>query len=92
MWVEIGGTAVLKSRIRRPLFKPEDDSVVGTVAYWGASSDGKKSVFPLSSFPNAVAHPTRFLVVLGWSSLSKLMTPGTNLGAYEIVSPKEANT
>jgi eukaryotic-like serine/threonine-protein kinase len=74
MSVAVSGTPVFQSGIPKPLFKPKGFSVTTsnvTVANWDASSDGKKFIFPVTQSANTPGPPTKFTVVLNWTSLLK---------------------
>jgi Tol biopolymer transport system component len=73
MSVEVSGTnGVFQSGTPKPLFKPKG-LVQDSASYvnWDASSDGKKFIFPVAQSANAPASPTKFIVVLNWTSLLK---------------------
>jgi Tol biopolymer transport system component len=72
MSVEVTGNAVFQSGTPKPLFKPKGFSLTTsnvTVANWDATSDGKKFIFPVLQSANAPGSPTKFTVVLNWTSL-----------------------
>jgi eukaryotic-like serine/threonine-protein kinase len=74
MSVEVTGNAVFQSGTPKPLFKPKGFSLTTTtvtVANWDASSDGKKFIFPVAQSANTPGPPTKFTVVLNWTSLLK---------------------
>ena len=70
MSVEVSGSVVLQSGIPKALFKPKGlVSQPGQYFNWDASSDGKKFIFALSATASGTAPPTKFTVVLNWTSL-----------------------
>jgi len=70
MSVEVGGTATaFQSGIPKPLFKPNGALQPDTAAYWDASQDGTKFIFAVSASASGAAPPSRFIVVLNWTSL-----------------------
>jgi eukaryotic-like serine/threonine-protein kinase len=71
--VDVSGSTVFQSGVPKPLFTPKGLVPQSTAYfYWDASSDGKKFIFPvLSAFASAAAPPTKFTVVLNWTSLLK---------------------
>jgi hypothetical protein len=70
MSVEVDGSnGVFQSGIPKPLFKPKGVTQQSNdLAYWDASSDGKKFIFAASSSASATAPPPRFTVVLNWQA------------------------
>jgi len=76
MSVEVTGNAAFQSGIPKALFKPKGFSLTTTntnaaVANWDSSSDGKKFIFPVTQSGNTPGPPTKFTVVLNWTSLLK---------------------
>jgi hypothetical protein len=69
--VKVSGTA-FQPGVPRPLFRPGGlfPQVNGDM-YWDASADGEKFIFAVSPSANAPAPPTRYTVVLNWTSLLK---------------------